>query len=394
MTTESKSAAELAVETKALFDKRVDEVKAFATDLEGRLGKGEDLTKSAKELADQALAGMNEAKARLDELEQKAARPSGRDGEVETKGYGEQLTDSSQYKGFVERGSQGSMRLEVKAVTSANNSGGGLIYGARESDPVALAMRGDFVLRDLLTVAPIATGSVEFPKQASRTNNAAPVAEGAAKPYSDYGWTKATVNVRTIAHLAKLTRQALDDAPRLRAEVDAEMRYGLGLKEDQQILLGDGTGENLTGLMPNATAYALPSGAATPTTGIDKLRAAVLQQALTFYPATGIVLHPVDWYNIELTKDSAGGYILANPMGMASPRLWSLPVAATVSQTVGAFLTGNFKMAATLYDRMAVEVLISSENVDDFEKNLYTMRAEERLALAIKRPLALTKGTF
>ena len=62
--------------------------------------------------------------------------------------------------------------------------------------------------------------------------------------------------------------------------------------------------------------------------------------------------------------------------------------------TAGDFLVGAFKMGATVYDRMAVEVLISTENVDDFEKNLATMRAEERVAIAVKRPQAFTKGTF
>jgi HK97 family phage major capsid protein len=60
---------------------------------------------------------------------------------------------------------------------------------------------------------------------------------------------------------------------------------------------------------------------------------------------------------------------------------------------VDKFLVGAFKLQ-TLYDRMAPEVLISSENVDDFEKNLYTMRCEERIALAVKRPQALIYGDF
>jgi HK97 family phage major capsid protein len=97
------------------------------------------------------------------------------------------------------------------------------------------------------------------------------------------------------------------------------------------------------------------------------------------------VLNPIDWFNIETTKDAAGGYIFANPQQLAGPTLWGKPVAQTVSMTVNNYLVGAFKMAATLYDRETVEVLISSENADDFEKNLLTMRAEERLALAVKR---------
>lgn len=388
---EHKTAAELAAEAKSYFDGKLDKVQEIATELKGRLDRGEDLTKSAKELADQAITGMNQAKSRLDELEQKTARPTE---ETEVKSYGAQLADSDEFKSFMSRGKQGSMRVELKAITTASGSAGGLIVSQRENDTVGLPQRPDIVLRDLLTVTQTTSGSIDYPQQTTRTNAAAPVAEGTTKPYSNYGWTRATAPVRTIAHLAKLTRQAVDDAVQLQGEVDAELRYGLRLAEDAQILLGDGTGENLTGLMPNATGYSLPTGATAPTTGIDKLRAAQLQTALAYFPSTGFVLNPVDWYNIELTKDSAGGYILANPAQQTGPTLWGLPVVPTVSMTAGSFLTGNFRLGATLYDRLAVEVLISSENVDDFEKNLYTMRCEERLALAIKRPKALVKGTF
>ena len=62
--------------------------------------------------------------------------------------------------------------------------------------------------------------------------------------------------------------------------------------------------------------------------------------------------------------------------------------------TIDKFLVGSFRFGATLYDRMGVEVLISTENVDDFEKNLATMRCEERLALAVKRPGAFIFGDF
>lgn len=392
--TETKSAAELAAETKAAFNQRFDEVKDLANEALTKAKAGETLGSALTEKVDQALTELTGAKARLDDVEQKATRPGG-GGADEVKSYGRQVAEAEGIKQLYTK-ERPSLRIELKAITTASGSAGGLIQSVRENEPIAIPKRPDIILRDLLNVVPITTGSVEYPKQSVRTNAAAPVAEGAAKPYSNYGWTKATAVVKTIAHLAKLTRQALDDAPRLEAEVDAEMRYGLALQEDAQILLGDGTGENLYGLMPQATAYALPTGAVmpTPATSIDKLRMAMLQAALALYPADGIVLNPIDWANIELTKDSAGGYVFANPQGLASPTLWGKPVVATQSMAVNNFLTGAFKMAATLYDRMQPEVLISSENADDFEKNLLTMRCEERVALAVKRAAALIKGTL
>lgn len=372
----------------------LDQVKKIADGAEGEVKRLGQLSDETKAKADEALTKFNvldELKNRVNDLEQKATRPSGGGGD-EVKSYGEQVSEHPELKAFANK-ERPSLRIELKAITSASGSAGGLITSHRETGVVELPRRPDIVMRDLLTVMPIDTSSVDYPKQTVRTNAAAPVAEGQLKPYSNYGWTRATAPVRTIAHLAKLTRQAIDDAPRLQAEVDSEMRYGLALAEDAQILLGDGTGENLLGLYPQATAYAAPAGVTIVSPNpIDKLRIALLQASLGLFPADALVLNPIDWMNIELSKDTQGRYIFANPTGIAGPTLWAKPVAATQSMAAGAFLVGAFKVAATLYDRLKPEVLISSENADDFERNLLTMRCEERIGLAVKRPGALIKG--
>src|SRR5690606_29707971 len=126
-------------------------------------------------------------------------------------------------------------------------------------------------------------------------------------------------------HYAKASRQILDDAAQLRTYIDGRLRYGLAFKEEAQLLNGDGTGQNLLGIVPQATAY---SAEFTPdsATAIDTMRLAMLQAALAEYPATGHVMHPTDWARIELTKDAGGQYIIGVPQGTASPTLWGLPV--------------------------------------------------------------------
>jgi HK97 family phage major capsid protein len=118
----------------------------------------------------------------------------------------------------------------------------------------------------------------------------------------------------------------------------------------------------------------------------------VLQAALAELPPDGIVLHPSDWARVELHKDADGNYMFGGPQGATAPRLWGLPVVATQAMTIDKFLVGAFKTAAQIFDRMAIEVLVSSENEDDFVKNMITIRAEHRLALAVYRPTALIYG--
>lgn len=376
-------------EVKQALDKIQDQVKEKGEAALAEAKKSGELSVKTKETVDELLIKHNELQAEFRDLEKKASERKSNEPERE-KSYGEQLVGSDTFKRFIENGKQGSMKLDLKAVTSAN--AGGLIRPLYETEPVGLPKRR-FTIRDLLPVVPISTSSVDYPKQTARTNNAAPVAEGSAKPYSDYVWDSATAFVRTVAHLAKLTRQAMDDAPRLAAEVDSEMRYGLGLVEEAQILNGNGTGQNLNGIVTQATAYTAPITIA-GATSLDMLRLAMLQGALALYPATGIVLSMVDWARIELTKTTDGAYLFANPQGTVENRLWGLPVVDTPVMEADKFLVGNFQIGATLYDRMGVEVLISTENADDFEKNLSTMRAEERLALAVKRPGAFVYGDF
>ena len=90
-----------------------------------------------------------------------------------------------------------------------------------------------------------------------------------------------------------------------------------------------------------------------------------------------------------------GDYVLANPLRLAGPTLWGLPIVATdVPEFESEFLTGPFKTGAQLFDREDANVVISTENNDDFEKNMVTIRCEERAALAVKRPEGFVTGTF
>ena len=379
------------------FKTQREELSGQYSELTGRLEKGETISKELKEAIDKALTNFTGLKSEFDGLEQKlvAARDSNEKGE---KSWGEQFVDGANFKSIADNGSSfsGTVRQEVKQINST--AAGGLIRSYRENDVVNL-LRERRVVRDLLRTVPISTSSVDYVTQTSRTNAAAPVAEAATKPYSDYVWGSATVVVRTLAHLAKITRQAMDDAPRLVAEIDGEMRYGLGYVEERQFLYGTGVGQNLFGIVPQAAAFAVPAGftlmaASKGVTKIDVLRVAMLQNVIAMLPADGIVLHDIDWADIELTKTNDGGYLFANPQGSVSPRMWGLPVVNTPAMVAGDFLVGNFAMGATVYDRMGVEVLISTENADDFETNRATMRAEERVAIAVKRPDAFTTGTF
>lgn len=339
-----------------------------------------------------ALEKAGVAKAIVQDLEQKlVTRGGGFGGGLFGGGgstLGEQVAKHTRFQAFKDAGMQGTVRLELKAITSAQ---AGTAWAERDMEAENLSRRA-YQVRDLLTVVPTTAGSVDYARQTTRTNNAAVVAEGALKPTSAYVWGQVNLPMRTIAHITKITRQALDDAAQLAAEVETEMRYGLQLAEDVELLSGDGTGAHLTGMIPLATDFAPPFTVPAPTM-IDAIGLALLQQSLTEYPTDGVVINPTDWMRMRLIKDADGKYILGDPATAAPPVLFGKPVATTQAMGVGSFLIGGFKRQK-LYDRMTPEVLIASENEDDFVKNLYTMRCEERLGLAVRAPTSLIYGTF
>lgn len=249
-------------------------------------------------------------------------------------------------------------------------------------------------IRDLIAPGRTQSNTIYYVKQTGFTNKAAVVPENTAKPYSDIEFAEETTPVRTIAHMFKASKQILDDFAQLQSTVDAEMRYGLKYVEEQEILFGDGTGAHLKGIIPQATAFNA-AFAVEKETGIDVLRLAMLQAQLARFPASGHVLHFTDWARIELSKDELGRYILANPAQLTTPTLWGLPVVATeAAQFLGKFLTGAFNSGAQLFDREDANVVISSENADDFEKNMISIRCEERVALAVYRPEAFVWGSL
>lgn len=408
---------ELPTEVKRLAEdmgKALGEVQRYARKSEEEvksLGRMHDETKKA---ADEALLAFNtkteevikkatEFDTRLADVEQKmVATRISKMNDDERMTIGQHVINNNEVKSRLLNGTAkgGTVRMEIETKTILSSSA---TWGATASvtnalviperiPPVAIPMR-QLTIRDLVAPGNTISNAIEFAVQTARTNNAAVVAENTAKPYSNFTWDLRSFPVRTIAHLVKASRQILDDAPALQATIDAEMRYGLQFAEEAQLLNGDGTGQNLLGIIPQASAYSA-AFAVTGETAIDRIRLAMLQATIALFPVSGVVLNPTDWTKIEMLKDGMGRYIIGDPQGTAVPRLWGQPVVASLGMTAGTFLTGAFQYGAQIFDRLAIEVLISTENVDDFEKNMVSIRAEERLAFVVKRPAAFITGAL
>ena len=377
----------LSNEIKPLAEKAIQEAK-----------KTGEVHAETRAKVDELLLKQGELQANLQAAEQKLARieANGAGGDVQHQTYGQQFVNSDEYKAFASKTTpRGRVDMTYQAAitsvtTDTDGAAGDLVQTTRVPGVIAPPDRR-MTVRDLITPGRMDGNALEYVKETGFTNNAGMVAEGAKKPESSIKFDLVSTTAKVIAHYMKASRQILSDASQLASYIDGRLRYGLAFKEEQQLLNGDGTGQNLLGIIPQASAFAAPFDPDDATV-IDQIRLAMLQAELAEFPATGVVMHPTDWARVELTKDANGRYIIGNPQGTIGATLWNRPVVTTQAITENNFLAGAFRLGAQVFDRWQARVEVATENEDDFVKNLVTILAEERLALAVYRPEAFIYG--
>ncbi|SIR00043.1 phage major capsid protein [Pseudacidovorax sp. RU35E] len=387
-------------EIKAALDKISGQVKEAGEKALAEAAKGIQMSTANKEKVDELLIKQGELQAQQQQVEQLLAKvQTAAAGHQPRLSLGQQFAADEKVKAFTGQATpRGRVDMTVKAAitsvtTDTDGAAGDLVVPTRLAGILSLPERR-LTVRDLITPGRMDGNALEYVKETGFTNNAAPTAEGAKKPESTMKFDLVSTTAKVIAHFVKASRQIMDDASQLASHIDGRMMYGLAFKEEQQLLKGDGTGQNLLGIIPQATAFAAPFDPAGTETAIDNIRLAFLQAELAEYPSTGVVMNPIDWARIELLKDTTGRYIIGNPQGVIGATLWNRPVVATQAIDVDKFLAGAFRLGAQVFDRWMARVEIATENEDDFVKNLVTILAEERLALAVYRPESFIYGDF
>ena len=374
-----------------------DQIKAQAE----KAAQDANLTTETRAKVDELLLKHGELQANMTHAEQVLAKleANGAGGDVQHESFGQKFVNSDEYKSFAGKTTpRGRVDMTYKAAitsvtTDTDGAAGDLVTTTRVPGVIGMPQRR-MTVRDLITPGTMDGNALEYVKETGFTNAADMVAEGAKKPESSLKYDVVSTTAKVIAHYVKASRQILSDASQLASMIDGRLRYGLAFKEEQQLLNGTGVGQQLLGIIPQATAFVNPMVPPGTGTSIDMIRQAMLQAFLAEYPATGIVMNPIDWATIELLKDTTGRYIIGNPQGSINATLWNLPVVETQAVQVDKFLTGAFKLGAQVFDRWQARVEVATENEDDFVKNMVTILAEERLALAVYRPQAFVYGDF
>ncbi len=307
-----------------------------------------------------------------------------------------------------DRGGRAVVTLEGKHVrelmgrktTITSSAVGVATTGVLQIDRIAgitAEARQVLTVRDLLYARPTTMQVVDFVKVNAPMAIASPQVEASAKAENAVTFTSVSEKVRTIATWIPASKQILDDFTELMGFINSTLPYYVNLAEEIQLLSGDNTGENLHGLITQAAAF--NTGLLSASKGWNKIdivgRAVQQITGAKELDPTFIVLHPNDWWEMRLTKDGFGRYILGDPQTNARPSLFGLDVVYTTSIANGTFLIGSGNpVASEIRDRMEMQIEFSTEHQDFFTKNLVAVRGEKRVVLVVKRPNSYITGSF
>ena len=247
------------------------------------------------------------------------------------------------------------------------------------------------VVASLLPEGTTSQIAIVYMEETTTTNGVATVAEGAAKPESALAFTERTAPVRKIAGILKITNEMFDDVPALRSYVEQRLRLFLVLAEEDQLLNGNGTAPNITGLLNTSGILTQAMSTDTP---MDAVYKAMTKIATTsFLQASGGMISPNNWQTIRLVKTTYGEYIYGPPQNAEPAMLWGVPFVVTTAMADGTALVGAFDAATQIFRRSEVAFDVATQNEDDWKKNIVALRVEERLALAVYRPSGLCTVT-
>jgi len=338
--------------------------------------------------------------------EQKAA-----DAPAQNLSFGRSIVDSDGYKSMLAGQSKG-VQVEVKAAATIDegapatfNGGGGLggqLVAPQFLPGIVPLKFQQLTIADLLAQGTTDSASLTYVIEAAFQDLTATVAEKGTKPQLDLTLARRQDNVAKIANVAKVTDEMFQDAPQFEAYLSNRMVFGVKRAEEAQLLNGNGTSPNLQGIL-NRTGLA---PAVTTTAGLTAVKAmeGIFNQitalrATSFVEPDAIVIHPNDWQTIRLGKDSQGQYYAGGPFTGAYGNggytnvadIWGVKAVITTAIAQGTVLVGGFQESGQVFRRQGITLEMTNSNVDDFVNNLITLRAEERLALAVYRPAGFGK---
>ena len=314
---------------------------------------------------------------------------------------GEFVVNSEAFKKFVSMRGQRSMAFDIPVnfrTTGNPATTTGLTSIQKEPGIVTLGVQAPRVA-DLIPQTATSATTIRYLRENSLTLAATAVAENGQKPEATWDLTEVDAGVKKIAVIGRVTDEFFNDYDATRDYINSRLAYMVQIQEDNQLLNADGASNKITGLLQTS---GIQTEAQAGDTAADAIMKAMTKIRVTgFFEPDGIIMHPNDLQNLRLTKDKNGQYYWNGPFGGAYgtpgvpqlPSVWSLPVIWTTQIAAGTCLVGAYRLGAQIFRKMGLTIETTNSDASDFQYNRIAIRAEERLTLAVYRPLAFCTVT-
>lgn len=375
-------------------------------ELEAKLEKFAQETGALKTRLDAEKERTNDLETKLKNIEQGGGKII-----KEGPGFAKELEESDQYKKLIDPIYKGSNNFSktlvpadrmttVKDMTVGDLAGSGSLTGRIPEYMVPRGIVDPLLrpnhMRDIMAVIGSNTDFLRYFEETAKNNAPTTVAEGGLKPLMDFELTERTQTAAKIAVGTKFTTEMLRNLPYITGYVQTRLTKELRLVEDNQILYGDGNSPNLEGITVNANIAditGIPFDVETPqywdviAVGIAKVRVAHAEP-------TAVIMHPWDFHNMTLLKDTQGRYLAPIIWNNSIPTIYGLPILTTTAVTQGNFLIGNFASDVLLVQSDGLSVRFFDQNEDDARRNKVLIQLEESLLMPVFRPGAFVYDTF
>jgi len=274
------------------------------------------------------------------------------------KSVGGMVIESPQFKAAQRTGNL--ERVDFKSLEELTGAAGGFLVFSDRDERLREIPQQPFTVLDYILTLTTTSNLVEIIQEATNVNNAAVVAEKATKPESNITFAKMNIPIVTIATWVAITRQLLEDAPRVRSFIDTRLRTMVRRTLENQIVSGTGGATQLLGLTEQVGTIQRTHAVASNGLGLagdnllDTLRHAITDLELAFFRPTAFFINPRLADRLELLKDTTGNYLMRyDPV---TSRVWRIPAIGTASLADGKAILLDREMSCELYMRDEVSI--------------------------------------
>lgn len=297
------------------------------------------------------------------------------------------------------KGQSRSAQFEIKADMTGDADFSGEVIAAGRVDGIKYDPARSVHMRNILPQGTTTSDVVRFVKESAYSDGTATKAEGATLGQSDFNLTASNAIVTKIGAYFRVSEEMLADAPAIASYISVRAGEKLMAQEDAQILNGNGTAPNLSGIITDSADFVTGAGGAfyqsvEAANEFDVLVAALNQLALSEYQANYIILNPSDFHKILLLKDTQNNYLKDQVYAGLAPNFMGVPVIVNTAIAAGSFLVGNFSIGSQLWTRDNLSVEFYREDGTNVRDGFVTAVVKERVALTNYLPNAFVNGSF